>query len=352
MENQNNENNNTANNNLKENFDFLQQKENFAFLPTPLCYLENLSKKLNHNIYIKRDDMTGLALGGNKTRKLEYLMQEAIKNKHDTIITVGSIQSNHARQTAAASRLFKLDCYLILISDKSKFVYDGNVLLDKILGAEIIFCENEQEGHEKLEILLDDLKNKGKNPYFIPAGGSNEIGALGYVNAFKEILNDEKKIGVNFDYIFFASSSLGTHSGLLIGNKLFKQNKKIYGISICKNFLDSKSNLTDIQKLKNLISQFSKKYDVELDVNDEDIIYDERFNEKGYAVLSEDDQKAIEYFAQEEAIILDPVYSGRAAAGMIKMIEDGEIEKDKNILFIHTGGAPALFSKSVYNYYN
>lgn len=295
--------------------------------------------------------MTGLALGGNKTRKLEYLLFDALEKKSDVIITVGCPQSNHARQTAAACRLYSLECYLFLVDDKTGEInnekYEGNMLLDEILGAKIILCDNDIEARSKIESLISELKQKGNNPYYIPAGGSNGVGFLGYINAMKEILEDEKKINVNFDYIVFASSSYGTQCGLILGNKLFniaEQEKKIVGISICKLFLDSSSELNDTQKMVKMMTDFSEENGLNLNIKEEDIIYDQRFNAAGYAVLCGNDKRAIDLFALNEAIILDPVYSGRAAGGLIKMIENNEFENNSNVLFIHTGGAPALFT--------
>lgn len=338
---------------MDQPFNFLGNKENFAFLPTPIHKLENLTKKLGGaTIYIKRDDMTGLALGGNKTRKLEYLIKDALINNHDTVITIGNPQSNHARQTAAACRLYNLECYLILVGKENERK-EGNVLLDVMLGANIVYYDNDEIAYEKIDELMEKLKSSGKNPYFIPGGGSNTTGMCGYINAFKEIQNDELNLGVNFDYIVFASSSLGTQSGLIVGNKLFTGNmnksKKIYGISVCKHFLSSKCKLSDKERIVDLIKQFETRFNIDLKLTDEDVIYDERFNEAGYAIMSEEDKRALDLFAKCEAIILDPVYSGRAAAGLISLIEKGEIPNDAKVLFIHTGGSPALFSNIYLN---
>jgi len=328
-------------------------RESFAFLPTPIHELKNLRKifpdahgELGPRIFIKRDDLTGLAFGGNKTRKLEFLIKEALDCKYDTVITVGCPQSNHCRQTAAACVLYKLPCYVVLVGKKEEFTLEGNILLDIKLGAEILLAESETDSILMINNLIEKLKNDRKNPYFIPAGGSSPVGLLGYAKAYKEILNDEKNLNIKFDYIFFASSSLGTQSGLILGKKIFNLgniNQKIYGISVCKSFLDSESKFTPERKIVNLIDEFNDKYKTNVKVSEEEIIFDQRFNETGYAVLSEDERRAMEIFTKAEAIFLDPVYSARAASGMVKMIENGEIDKNCNILFIHTGGGPALF---------
>jgi D-cysteine desulfhydrase len=322
--------------------------------------------------------MTGLALGGNKTRKLEYLIHDAVKSNANVVITVGCHQSNHARQTAAACRLYNLECYLFLVDDNTGEIsagrLEGNMLLDEILAAKIIFCDNDVQARKKIQELTAELIKQGQRPYYIPAGGSNEIGCLGYINAVREIAQDEKKLGVKFDFIVFASSSYGTQCGLIIGNKIFnceyKQDiddvtnnfnnieirnnntngeggdffRKIYGISICKLFLDSTSELDDKQKMLKFTNDFAVRNGLDLEFKEDDIIYDQRFNSAGYAVMCADDKKAIDLFAKFEAIILDPVYSGRGAAGLIKMIENNEFGENKNVLFIHTGGAPALFT--------
>lgn len=335
-------------------------KVNLAFLPTPIHKMKNLTnlfRKKNENspnLFIKRDDMTGLAMGGNKTRKLEFLLGNAIENKATTIITMGCPQSNHCRQTAAACRLFNLECHLFLIDDNTGEINSdkptGNILLNNLLGAEIHLNENEIIAKEKINLLMKEIEKQGKIPYFIPPGGTNEIGLFGYIGAFKEIIEDEKKLNVKFDHIVFASSSYGTQCGFILGNKIFKgenqqgKPKKIHGVSVCKLFLDSTSQIDDNEKMLNLMGNFCKKHGLDFELKSDDIIYDQRFNKSGYAVLSEEDKKGIDVFAKNEAIILDPVYSGRAAGGLIEMLENNEFNKDDNVLFIHTGGYPALFT--------
>ncbi len=300
------------------------------------------------NIFIKRDDLTGLALGGNKTRKLEYLMHDAINFGAEIIITIGCLQSNSSRQTAAACRLLNLECYLFLIKyplDMNPDKPEGNMLLSEILGANIILCENEEEAEIKSNDLMNRLKKEKKKHYFIPIGGSNEIGYLGYVNAMKEIAEDEKRLNVKFDYIVFASCSFATQCGLVIGNKLFndqgKIKRKINGICICHQFLYP---ISDEQIMLKGINDFCSKNNLNLKFSYRDINYDKRYQNTGYAVLSENDKRGIDIFAKTEAIILDPVYTGRAAGGLIKMIENGEFDENTNVLFIHTGGAPSIFT--------
>jgi L-cysteate sulfo-lyase len=325
----------------------LENREKIIFAPTPVHELRNISKILNGpRIFIKRDDMTGLSFGGSKIRKLEFLIKEVIENKNDVVITVGGLQSNCCYQTAAICALYKIECYLFLVGKREKYVSEGNILLNQILDTEIIFHETLSEAMEGIQILQNELKLKAKNPFFIPLGGSNINGNLGYTLAFKEILEDEKKINLQFDYIIFASSSLGTQAGLIIGNALFNNcKKKICGISTMRKLF---GGLTPEKKIISFIKEFDTRHGTDIinycNIKEEDIIYDQRFNEAGYAIMSEEDKKALDLFAKNEAILLDPVYSARAAAGMIKMIENGEISKNANILFIHTGGGPALFT--------
>ena len=186
-------------------------REIFGFVPTPVHELKNLCKKISkidgQRIFIKRDDLTGLAFGGNKTRKLEFLFREIKEMKFDSVITVGCPQSNHCTQTAAACILYNITCYLIIIEGKEEFTAEGNILLNKKLGAEIISVDSESEAKLKIEMLRERLELEGRHPYFIPSGGSNPKGLLGYALAFQEILEDEIRLNLKFDYIFFASSS-------------------------------------------------------------------------------------------------------------------------------------------------
>ena len=203
--------------------------------PTPIEHLKNVSQHLDGpNIFIKRDDCTGLATGGNKTRKLEFLIPDAIKNKAELIVTVGAIQSNHARQTAAACSLKGLKC-LIILEQRLKdppdaYMNSGNVFLNKLLGAEVMLCPKDQDILEYSTKVVEDIKSKGTNVYFIPGGGSNSIGALGYVECFKEIL--EKNSKYNFTHIIHATGSSGTQAGLLAGKKYFQSQLQIIGISV------------------------------------------------------------------------------------------------------------------------
>lgn len=317
----------------------LNQKLDLGFFPTPLHKLDNLSAHYSHyNLYIKRDDNSGLASGGNKTRKLEYLLFDATNNGYDTIVTAGAQQSNHCRQTAAACAKFGLDCHLLLGGEKPK-VYNGNLLLSHLLGATIHFTRENRKG-EDLETIVNNLKSKEKKVYKIPYGGSNFIGALGFVNAIQELKTQIEAMKLQIDYIFFASSSGGTQSGITLGVDLFKMNSKLMPISIDKEGLSGQP--LDNEVLQLLMEGKSKlNLDTEYSTKNAELIRD--YDTLGYGVISENEKSAIKTLALKEGILLDPVYSGRAFYGMIDHIENNKIPKGSNVLFWHTGGLPANF---------
>ena len=325
-----------VNNVLKNN------KLNISFLPTPIYKLEDLSQKLNMNLYVKRDDMTGLAMGGNKSRKLDYLIKDAISNKAEIVITAGAVQSNHCRQTVAACVRFNLECILILVG-KQETNFSGNLLLNKILGAKLYFVESTEEANELYQRLLKQIK---RNIYFIPPGGSNAVGSLGYINAYKEIMDDEARLKLKFDYIFFATSSLGTQTGLVLGQCIYGGNANIIGVNVVKNFFDV-SQKKETERIIEIIKEFNLKFKTNLEIKNININIDYRFCSSGYGVLTNDEIKCIKLFAQSESILLDPVYTARAATGMIHSIRNKEINEGSNILFIHTGGYPAIFSEAM-----
>ena len=306
--------------------------------PTPIEHLKNVSKHLDGpNIFIKRDDCTGLATGGNKTRKLEFLIPDAIKNKAELIVTVGAIQSNHARQTAAACSLKGLKC-LIILEQRLKdppdaYMNSGNVFLNKLLGAEVMLCPKDQDILEYSTKVVEDIKSKGTNVYFIPGGGSNSIGALGYVECFKEIL--EKNSKYNFTHIIHATGSSGTQAGLLAGKKYFQSQLQIIGISV--------RHEKKIQEEK-VYSEAKKTCEkLKCDVLDrsEVVAYDDYVG-SGYGEPTDGMIEATNLLAKKEAILLDPVYSGKGFAGLIGLIRQKKFTKEDNILFIHTGGAVSL----------
>ena len=314
------------------------QRIKLGHFPTPIEHLKNITKYLGGpNIFIKRDDCTGLATGGNKTRKLEFLIPDAIKNKTELILTVGAIQSNHARQTAAACALMGLKCIIILEqrlkNAPETYMKSGNVFLDKLFGADVKVCPKDEDVLEYSEKLIKDIKSKGTNVYFIPGGGSNAVGALGYVECLNEIIKENNKY--NFSHIIHATGSAGTQAGLLAGKKYFNFNIPVTGICV--------RHKKDIQVDK--VYEEAKKTCEKLQCNILDksdiIVYDEYIG-TGYGEPTKGMIEATKLLAKKEAILLDPVYSGKAFAGLIDLIRNKKFTKNDNVLFIHTGGAVSL----------
>jgi D-cysteine desulfhydrase family pyridoxal phosphate-dependent enzyme len=309
-----------------------------AHLPTPLEPLPRLSAKLGGpTLYVKRDDLTGLAFGGNKTRKLEYLVAEAQANGVRTLLTAGAVQSNHCRQTAAAAARFGFDCILVLTGDEPK-VMEANTLLDHLLGAQIIWTQREKRD-ATLQAAFDRCWENGQRPYLIPYGGSNAIGAIAYAQAFLE-LHDQMD---PMDWMVFASSSGGTQAGLAIGAQLADWKGGLLGISVD----EQEPILTN--KIKGLIEAGAAKISLELPQLQLTNLVNDAYTADGYAVMGKREEEAIRLFAEQEALILDPVYTGRAAAGLIDLIHQGFFKKGESVVFWHTGGTPTLFATQYTN---
>jgi D-cysteine desulfhydrase len=319
----------------------------FAHLPTPIEELPNLSKALGGpRLLVKRDDQTGLAFGGNKTRKLEFLVAEADEQGADTLISGGAMQSNHCRQTAAAAARFGFECKLVLTGVKPERA-SANLLLDGLFGAEIISVEDRAFRDQILQKTFDDAAATGKKPYLVPYGGSSPTGALGYAFAMEELM---KQINGDLrglqdlggldrvDWIVFATSSGGTHAGLVLGQRVFGFKGNVFGISIDETEDDLKTNVSA------LASQASEKLGERINFTRDDVLANDKYCQAGYGVFGDGEREAIRLFAQHEGLLLDPVYTGRAAAGMIDLIRVGFFKKDETILFWHTGGQPALFA--------
>ncbi len=315
-------------------------KASLGYFPTPLIELTRLSKTLGGpNIYMKRDDNTGLALGGNKTRKLEYIIGDALAKGADTVITAGAIQSNHCRQTAGAAASLGLECHLVLGGEEPEQP-QGNLLLDKVYGCHIHWTGENRKG-EDIPALVAQLKAEGKKPYVIPYGGSNELGAVAFIEAYKELNAQREALKVDFSHIIFASSSGATHAGLMLGNKILQTYSQIVGINIDKGEMDKVPFDEHIVSLANSTAQLiAADYQFTAD----DLILNSDYVGDGYGVIGELEKEAIALTAQNEGILLDPVYTGRAMGGLIDMIRTGQIKATDNVLFWHTGGAPALFA--------
>ncbi len=310
-----------------------------GFYPTPLVKLESLTKLLaGPEIYIKRDDLTGLALGGNKTRKLDYFLGDAVEKGCDVLITGGAQQSNHCRQTAAAAAQYGLQCHLVLGGHQPD-EFNGNLLLDKLLGAHLHFCGNLRKG-EKIPEIVDELRTIGKSPYVIPYGGSNSIGTLGFVSAVEELNLQMKHKSLHFSHIVFASSSGGTQAGLMVGKSLYGLDTEILGIGIDKDEIEGLPLETFVLKLANATAL---KLNLEMNFHKNDIYLNNNYLGEGYGIVGEAEKEAIDFLARSEGILLDPVYTAKAMAGLIDLIRKQQFYKKDKVLFWHTGGTPALF---------
>jgi D-cysteine desulfhydrase family pyridoxal phosphate-dependent enzyme len=307
----------------------------FAHLPTPVETLPRLCDALGGpRLLIKRDDQTGLAFGGNKTRKLEFLVAEAREQGAKTLISGGALQSNHCRQTAAAAARFGFECILVLTGDKSQRA-SGNLLLDQLFGVEIVYVADRKDRDGILQETFDRATNEGKKPYLVPYGGSNATGALGYAFAMKELIDQN----VSADWIVFASSSGGTQAGLLLGQRIFGFSGRVLGISVD----ESEEWLTG--EVSKLASATSEKVGERIEFTPADVLVNADYCGAGYGVVTEREREALRLFASCEGLLLDPVYTGRAAAGMIDLIRTGFFKTNETVLFLHTGGQPALFAE-------
>ncbi|WP_108869049.1 D-cysteine desulfhydrase family protein [Aquimarina aquimarini] len=316
----------------------LENTFDLGFFPTPLHYLPRLTNEFpDYKIYIKRDDHTGLATGGNKTRKLEYLLQDAIDQGCDTIITAGAQQSNHCRQTAAACAIAGLNCHLLLGGIEPK-QYDGNLLLSKTLGASIHFTGDNRKG-EDIHKIQSELSSKNKKCYVIPYGGSNSIGAMGFVVAIKELKEQLIALNQHIDYIFFASSSGGMQAGLTLGIDLYDLNTKLMPISIDKAF--TKDQVLE-KIIFDIITEGKQKLGITKPLHQNDISLIKGYDNQGYGVFTDNEKMAISTLAKHEGILLDPVYTGRAFYAMLDHLKQKKIPQS-NVLFWHTGGIPANF---------
>lgn len=320
----------------------IAKKLRLGNFPTRIERLEKFSTIVKEHVYIKRDDQTGTEFSGNKIRKLEYSINEAINNDCDTLITCGGIQSNHARATAAAGIKLGLKSVLVLRSDE-KPELEGNYLIDKIMGADVRIISSEdyrERRQEIMENILKELEAKGRKGYIIPEGASNGVGTFGYLACFKEILEQEKEHGIVFDTIVTAVGSGGTFAGLYLGNKLTNSGKKIVGINVCDTTEYFKERVSEILKeVKTYIP------DTEFEISKDDMCIIDGYVGDGYAVSRTEELDFICDFAEAEGIVLDPVYTGKAMRGLYTEIKKGTFKDSKNILFIHTGGLFGLFSK-------
>ena len=309
----------------------------FAHLPTPVEALERLSQRLGGpRLLIKRDDQTGLATGGNKTRKLEFLAAAAQVEGADTLVTAGAVQSNHCRQTAAAAVRCGLRCVLVLSGDPPTGGAGGNLLLDQLLGAEVRF--DSRPADEALAAVGESLRAAGQRPFLIPIGGSNPTGASGYVLAMEELVGQLQERGERVDHVFLASGSGGTQAGIAVGARALGFEGQVVGISV------SRSADAMLQSLVPLANDTAAYLNLALEFTPDDIIVNDDYLGGGYGVMGDLERRAIRTLAKTEGLMLDPVYTGRAFGGLLDLIERGVLGQDETVLFWHTGGTPALFA--------
>jgi len=313
-----------------------------AYLPTPLESMSRLRQALGGGprLLIKRDDQTGLATGGNKTRKLEFVAADALAQGADTLVTTGGPQSNHCRQTAAAAARLGLRCVLVLSGEpQPRATWQGNLLLDALLNAEVRWS-----GARDRETVLAEttaiLEAEGARPYVIPVGASIPLGAVGYVAAVEELVGQLQARGETIDRIVFASGSAGTQAGLLVGVKALGLAARVEGICDDANGVDL------LKKIKALTLETASHLGLSLDFAETDFILHEAYGRPGYGVITIAEREAIRLLARTEGIIADPVYTGRALAGLINLIGRRVYPPTETILFWHTGGVAGLFARA------
>lgn len=323
-----------------------------GFDQTPLHKLETLSKMYDVNIYIKRDDMTGLGMGGNKLRKLDYFVKDALDKGATTLLTYGGVQTNHGRLTAAAAAKFGLKCILILFGP-APATMSGNLILDKLMGADIYFANNapfkdlpKEEAAKKQKELLEkvtqqaiaDYEEKGEKVYSIPVGGSNLLGILGYLECAKEIKEQCERQKISPKYLYCGYGSAGTFGGLTLGSKLYNCPFEVHGVAV------SEKNTSDLQGTVDYINQACQEYELDFTFTLEDIYPETEYFGLGYNIPDPKTREAVYLLAQTEGILTDMCYTGKAFLGMIENIKKGKIKKGETVIFLHTGGTPGLFT--------
>jgi D-cysteine desulfhydrase family pyridoxal phosphate-dependent enzyme len=315
---------------------------NLAHTPTPIEPLPRLGEQLGTGkLWVKRDDCTGLGMGGNKTRKLEYLMAEAIAAGADTVLTLGGLQSNHARQTAAAAARLGLHCELILepVTGAPASLYDhsGNVLLNKLFGATLTLAKPNQNGLQLMQERAEALGQEGYRPYCIPVGGSNTTGAMGYIGCAEEIAHWQYQHDVVFDHIILATGSAGTQAGLLAGASLFNLQAQIRGFCV------SRTSEAQFDLVLDLTGQLYDRLGLNRSDLANNVLTDGSYVGPGYGVATDGMVHAVRVTAETEGLLLDPVYTGKAMHGLFDHYYNKAFGPDDTVLFLHTGGAPALF---------
>lgn len=314
--------------------------------PTPLEPLPRLTEALGGpQLWIKRDDCTGLALGGNKVRKLEFLLGDALAQGADTIITAGGPQSNHARQTAAAAARLGLDCVLVLTDAVAgrdpSYHASGNLLLDELFGARIELHPGTADPDVEMARVAEECRAEGGTPYVVPVGGSNALGLLGYVDAARELVDQAHDLGVAFTHVALASGSGGTHAGLALGLSFCARPAPTIGYCISRT---SEEQRPRVEGLMQRGAELMGVVPPSREYLDEMLVLEDGVVGEGYGLPTAGMVEALQLAASRDAIVLDPVYTGKAMAGLIAGIRAGRFRPDDVVVFLHTGGAPALFT--------
>jgi D-cysteine desulfhydrase family pyridoxal phosphate-dependent enzyme len=321
-----------------------------AYLPTPITDATRLREALGGaakcpRMLIKRDDLTGLGLGGNKARKLEYLIADALATGAHTVITTGAVQSNHARMTAAAARIAGLRCVLVLTSRYDVPAVEGNLLLDYMFGAEVRFVPSEDpmfavgRDEEVVAEVVAGERAAGRVPYVIPVGGSSPIGAIGYVTGTRELVDQLRAMDVAPTRLYFGSGSRGTQAGLTLGAKLSEAPYKLWGVAV------SAGEPEKIVRAMNAANDAAALLGVDARVGRDDLFTDQNFIGDGYGIPTPLGLESIDLLARTEAILLDQVYTSKGFSALLAHVRGGEIPPTDTVVFLHTGGTPALFTR-------
>lgn len=315
----------------------LSERISLCTLPTPLHKLEELSHRIERDVWVKRDDLTGFAMGGNKARKAEFLMADVLRNRSDVVLTAGAMQSNHARTIAAAARKISRECHLFLEGEKPN-PPTGNVLLDLLADAQIHEVQTRERRQPAMEAFAEELRKKGRNPYLIPIGGSNEVGAQGYVDGFTELEKQLRDLPPKPTTLVFCSSSGGTHAGIMVGKALTDSKVEPLGI---RNDNDPEFE----EFICGVANALSKKIGLGRRFQRDEVHLNSDYVGDGYGVPSKESELALKELWQCEGILLDPVYTAKAMAGLIDLARHGQWV-DQRIVFLHTGGIPSVFDSS------
>ena len=318
---------------------FTRPKLGMITCPTPFHELKNLRRTLScrPRLFIKRDDLTEIGLGGNKNRKLDYVMYEAVQQKADVIVTWAGVQSNHCRQTLAYARTLGMDCHLVLNGTGDEPV-QGNRFIFDIFGAHLHFEPDEDRCPLVCEQLMDQLRAEGHNPFMVPIGASIPLGSLGYIDSTREIAEQAAEMNIHPSHIFVASGSAGTQAGVEVGQRLYLPGCKVHGVAV------SRQRSEQTAKVADMCNQIASFIDIPDQFSPEDILVHDEYFGGQYAVPTQAGDDAIRLVGRTEAILLDPVYSGKAMSALLDLLQKGALDDAEAVVFIHTGGSPAIYN--------